>query len=61
VARDFINDPIYWRNRADEARELANRVIDNAARKRLSALATKFARIAMNVEDRINRMKDSNS
>jgi hypothetical protein len=58
MARDFINDPIYWRTRADETRELAKRVSDDAARKRLSGLATEFARIALNIEDRINRMKD---
>jgi hypothetical protein len=46
VAKDFINDPNYWRNRANETRELAKRVDDDAARKRLSALATEFARIA---------------
>jgi hypothetical protein len=59
VAKDFINDPIYWRNRADETRELAKRVIDDAARKRLSDLATEFERIAMSVEDRMNATKDS--
>jgi hypothetical protein len=58
VANDFINDPTYWRSRADETRELAKRVIDDSARKRLSALATEFARIALNVEDRTNKMKD---
>jgi hypothetical protein len=58
VAKDFINDPTYWRNRADETRELAKRVSDDAARKRVSALATEFARIALNVEDRTNKMKD---
>jgi hypothetical protein len=59
VAKDFINDPTYWRNRADETRELAKRVIDDAARKRLSDLATEFERIAMSVEDRMNTTKDS--
>jgi hypothetical protein len=58
MLKDFVNDPIYWRNRADETRELAKRVSDDAARKRLSALATEFARIALNVEDRINRIKE---
>ena len=58
MLKDFVNDPIYWRNRADETRELAKRVSDDAARKRLSALATEFARIAPNVEDRINRIKE---
>jgi hypothetical protein len=47
MLKDFVNDPIYWRNRADETRELAKRVSDDAARKRLSALATEFVCIAL--------------
>jgi hypothetical protein len=57
--KDFINDPNYWHKRAEETRELANRVSDNAARKRLSELATEFKRIALRVEDRISRTKES--
>ena len=57
--KDFINDPNYWHKRAEETRELANRVSDNAARKRLSELATEFKRIALRVEDRIKRTKES--
>jgi hypothetical protein len=59
MAKDFINDPAHWRNRVDETRKLAKRVSDDAARKRLSALATEYVRIALSVEDRINRMNDS--
>jgi hypothetical protein len=43
VAKDFINDSIYWRNRADARPR--KRVSDDAARKRLSALVTEFVRI----------------
>ena len=59
MPKDFINDPNYWHKRAEETRELANRVSDNAARKRLSELATEFKRIALRVEDRKNRTKES--
>jgi hypothetical protein len=55
MLEDFINDPSHWRKRAEETRELAKRVADDAARKRLSELATEFDRIALRVEDRINR------
>jgi hypothetical protein len=34
MAKDFIEDPNYWHKRAEETRELAKRVSDNAARKR---------------------------
>ena len=58
--QDFIEDPNYWHKRAEETRELvAKRVSDNAARKRLAQLATEFNRIALRVEDRINRTKES--
>ena len=59
MPKDFINDPNYWHKRAAETRELANRVSDNAAHKRLSELATEFKRIALRMEDRINRTKES--
>jgi hypothetical protein len=59
MPKEFINDPNYWHKRAEETRELANRVSDNAARKRLSELATEFKRIALRMEDRINPTKES--
>jgi hypothetical protein len=59
LSKDFIEDPSHWHKRAEETRELAKRVSDNAARKRLLELATEFERIALRVEDRINRTKES--
>jgi hypothetical protein len=59
MLKDFINDPSHWRKRAEETRDLAKRVIDDAARKRLSDLAKEFERIAMGVEDRMNTTKNS--
>ena len=59
MLQDFVNDPSHWRKRAEETRDLAKRVNDDAARKRLSDLAKEFERIAMSVEDRMNTTKDS--
>jgi hypothetical protein len=59
MLKDFINDPDYWHTRAEETRELAKRVIDDAARKRLSGMATEFDRIGLRVEDRLNRTKEN--
>jgi hypothetical protein len=58
MPKDFINDPAHWRNRAAETRELAKRVADDEARKRLSNLATEFDRIALRVEDRTSKTND---
>jgi hypothetical protein len=58
MPKDFINDPTHWRKRADETRELAKRVADDEARKRLSKLATEFDRIALRVEDRMSKTGD---
>ena len=55
MVKDFMEDPNYWHKRAEETRELAKRVSDNAARKRLAQLATEFNRIALRVEDRIKQ------
>jgi hypothetical protein len=58
MPKDFVNDPNYWHRRAEETRELAKRVIDDAARKRLSEMATEFDRIGLRVEDRLNTTKE---
>jgi hypothetical protein len=55
MPKDFINDPNHWHKRAEETRELAERVSDNAARKRLLELATEFKRIALRLEDRLKQ------
>ena len=49
MLKDFINDSSHWRKRADEMRDLAKRVIDDAAHKRLSDLAKEFERIGAEV------------
>jgi hypothetical protein len=58
MLKDFINDSDHWHRRAQEARELAKRVSDDAARRRLSTIATELDRIGLRVGDRLNRMRD---
>jgi hypothetical protein len=59
MLKDFINNPDYWHRRAEETRELAKHVIDDAARKRLSGMATEVDRVGLRVEDRLNRTKEN--
>jgi hypothetical protein len=54
---DFVEDPQHWHKRAEETRELAARVIDDAARKRLTELAKEFERIAWRLEGRVDKTK----
>jgi hypothetical protein len=58
-AQRYYQYPDYWHRRAEETRELAKRVIDDAARKRLYGMATEFDRIGLRVEDRLNRTKEN--
>ena len=58
MLKDFINDPNHWHRRAEETRELAKRVSDDAARRRLSTIATELDRIALRLGGRLNRMSD---
>jgi hypothetical protein len=54
---DFVEDPQHWHKRAEDTRALAARVIDDAARKRLTELAKEFDRIAWRLEDRMDKTK----
>jgi hypothetical protein len=54
---DFAEDPQHWHKRAEETRELASRVIDGAARERLTELAASYERIAWRLEDRADKTK----
>jgi hypothetical protein len=54
---DFVEDPQHWHKRAEETRALAARVLDDAARRRLTELATEFERVALRLEDRMDKTK----
>jgi hypothetical protein len=47
-----INDPAYWRQRADEARRLADQLTDAVAKQALQEVASSYEQLAELAEDR---------
>ena len=52
-APSAINDPAYWRQRADDAREMADRLTDPAVRQALHEVAASYEQLAKLAEDRL--------
>jgi hypothetical protein len=46
VATSFINDPEHWRQRAEEARALADQMNDEASRQTMLRIAADYDRLA---------------
>jgi hypothetical protein len=42
----FINDPEHWRNRAEEARTLADQMSDEASKQTMLRIAADYERLA---------------
>ena len=51
-APDRINDPAYWRQRADEARHMAGQLTDPAARQAIEDVAASYERLAQIAEQK---------
>ena len=51
-APSAINDPAHWRQRADEARRLAEQIADADARQALQDIASSYDRLAKLAEGR---------
>jgi hypothetical protein len=51
-ASERINDPAYWRQRADETRRMADELTDPAARQALQEVAASYERLAQIAEDK---------
>jgi hypothetical protein len=47
-----INDPAYWRQRADEARRMADELTDPLARQAIMEVAAAYERLAQIAEDK---------
>lgn len=47
-----INDPSHWRQRADEARRIAEQLTDAAARQAMQEVAASYERLAKLAEER---------
>ena len=48
----FINDPKHWRERAEEARALANQMNDQEARQLMLGIAKDYERLAERAAER---------
>ena len=48
----FINDPEHWRNRAEEARTLAEQMSDETSRQTMLRIATDYDRLAQRAASR---------
>jgi hypothetical protein len=46
MAFSFINDPEHWRNRAEEARTLADQMNDEASKQTMLRIAADYDRLA---------------
>ena len=46
IAVSFINDPEHWRNRAEEARTLADQMSDEASKQTMLRIAADYERLA---------------
>jgi hypothetical protein len=47
-----INDPAYWRQRAEEARRLAGELTEPAAKQAMQEVAASYERLAQLAQDR---------
>jgi hypothetical protein len=50
----YINDPKYWRERADEARSIAKLLDDPEAEQQMLAIATSYDRLADHIKRQSN-------
>jgi hypothetical protein len=46
MATSFINDPEHWRNRAEQARTLANQMSDEVSKQTMLRIAADYDRLA---------------
>ena len=52
MAKSIINDPKHWRDRAEEARAMAEALTDAEAKRLMHEIADGYERMARRAEDR---------
>ena len=50
MSHPYINDPKYWRERAEEARSIAKLLNDQEAKRQLLAIAARYDRLADHIK-----------
>ena len=53
MARALINDPAHWRDRAEEARRIAEEMVDPDAKRMMLNIAAGYDRLAQHAETRL--------
>ena len=54
MSHPYINEPKYWRERAEEARSIAQLLNDQEAKRQLLAIAARYDRLADHIKQRRN-------
>ena len=54
MSHPYINEPKYWRERAEEARSIAKLLNDQEAKRQLFAIAARYYRLADHIKQRPN-------
>src|SRR5215468_3363992 len=57
MSHPYINDPKYWRERAEEARSIARLLNDLEAKRHMLAIAARYDRLAEHVKSRKFKME----
>jgi len=57
LTHPYINDPRYWRDRAEELRSIAKLMDDTEAKRQMRAIAARYDRLADHMERRPNESK----
>jgi hypothetical protein len=52
MSHPYIDDPKYWRERAEEARSIAKLLNDQEAKRQLLAIASRYERLADHIKQR---------
>ena len=52
MSHPYINDPKYWRERAEEVRSIAKLLNDQEAKRQLLAIASRYERLADHIKQR---------
>ena len=57
LTHPYINDPKYWRERAEELRSIAQLLDDPAAKRQMNAIAASYDRLADHIKKRSTKIK----
>jgi hypothetical protein len=57
MSHPFINDPKYWRERAEETRSIVQLLNDQEAKRQMLAIAALYDRLANHMKQQLRKFK----